>query len=142
MGFGGGDMLKVIYDSDLDGRIEKDALEITLDKLLKGAGSGLDPTEIDVPAAAKTIATGTYTGNETGRQVAVGFKCSMVIVLGEYSKVIGVLVPNAGLTCLTSGAETTTADLHATDGFSLTASANPQDLNENSDPYYYWAISE
>jgi len=39
-------MEKHTYDADKDGRIEKDALEITLDKLLKGAGAGADPTEI------------------------------------------------------------------------------------------------
>ena len=39
-------MEKHTYDADKDGRIEKDALEITLDKLLKGAGPGADPTEI------------------------------------------------------------------------------------------------
>jgi len=39
-------MEKHTYDADKDGRIEKDALKITLDKLLKGAGAGADPTEI------------------------------------------------------------------------------------------------
>ena len=39
-------MEKHTYDADKDGRIEKDAIEITLNKLLKGAG-GADPTEID-----------------------------------------------------------------------------------------------
>jgi len=47
-----GDMFKATYDSDKDGRVEKDALEITLNKLLKGAGAGASPTEIDVPSGA------------------------------------------------------------------------------------------
>lgn len=44
-----GVMTIAVYDPDKDGRIEKDALEITLNKLLKGAGAGANPSEIDVP---------------------------------------------------------------------------------------------
>lgn len=46
---GVGDMTKAVYDANDNSRIEKDALGITLNKLLKGAGAGSDPTEIDVP---------------------------------------------------------------------------------------------
>ncbi len=44
------DELKSIYDADADGRIERDALEWAVDKLLKGAGEGVDPVLIDVPS--------------------------------------------------------------------------------------------
>jgi len=45
------------YEEDIDlshlkGRAGKSQLEWTADKLLKGAGPGADPTEIDVPAGA------------------------------------------------------------------------------------------
>ena len=50
-------MEKHTYDADKDGRIEKDAIEITLNKLLKGAG-GADPTEVDTDASL--ITTGRF----------------------------------------------------------------------------------
>jgi len=45
-----GDMFKATYDANENDRIEKDAIGITLNKLLKGAGIGVIPDEIDVPA--------------------------------------------------------------------------------------------
>ena len=42
-------MEKHTYDADKDGRVEKDAIEITANKLLKGAGANTDPTEIIAP---------------------------------------------------------------------------------------------
>ncbi len=44
------DELKATYDADADGRIERDALEWAVDKLLKGAGEGVNPVLIDVPS--------------------------------------------------------------------------------------------
>ncbi len=37
------------------------------------------------PAAGAKVATGTYTGdNTTGRQITVGFQCSLVVIIGPY----------------------------------------------------------
>lgn len=76
-----GDMIKAVYDSDEDNRIEKDALEITLNKLLKGAGAGADPTEIDVPAGT-AITSGSYSGDETAnRAIGHGLGVTPKIIL-------------------------------------------------------------
>ena len=117
----------------------------TSDKLLKGAGAGAsaDPTEIDVPAA-KSIATGSYTGDGTdSRQITTGFKCSMVfltslsIVNGRYRQ--WVAIPNAGHM---EGGDTDDTfyglTLHATNGFQVNSSY----ANQDTIVYYYWAISE
>lgn len=68
---GVGDMAKAVYDSDEDGRIEKDALEFASDKLLKGAGAGSDPTEIDAydPEAILDIIDDFVSGANTDGQV-------------------------------------------------------------------------
>lgn len=97
------------------------------------------------PAAGKEIATGTYTGNETARQITVGFKCSQVTIetitgAAGTKKLIFALIPNRTI-MVEAAAENafTKAWLHASDGFEL--STNP-DPNGSSGTYYYWAISE
>jgi len=60
------------------GRFGKSRLEWTAGKLLKGAGAGADPTEID----PSMITTGNYTGNETvNRAIAHGLGVTPKIVL-------------------------------------------------------------
>lgn len=98
-------------------------------------------------AAGRDLATGTYTGNGAdGRQIAVGFKCSMVIiqiVVGAQYR--GVLIPNAALTdsqAAHNQDDLATSYLHATDGFVVTQTAATINLNFNASVYYYWAIGE
>lgn len=98
------------------------------------------------PPSTRTVATGSYTGNETARQITTGFKCSLVIVhtsSGTTGDESSVLIPNItiGHTEATSKHETRTAQisLHASDGFSL---SNSPVANDNGVTYYYWAISE
>ena len=105
----------------------------TLNKLLKGAGPGADPTEIDVPTG-KDIATGSYTGTGNTRQITTGFKCSLVIVLCTSNSGVtgcGIMMPGGS-----SNFGGTTRDawfyLHATDGFHL--ESHGAALNENSHP--------
>lgn len=80
-----GDMKKSVYDSDEDGRVEKDALEITLNKLLKGAGSGADPTEIDVPALTSKLLSHTRDMSAASGDVSYtgyGFQPKALIIFG------------------------------------------------------------
>jgi len=119
----------------------------TADKLLKGAGAGADPTEIDVPSGV-TIATGSYTGNDTqNRQITTGMKCSLVIVMGISQALAWFLIPATG--CVAHGPtshwDETHLALHATDGFVVDdRSSAAADTDSNSSPhtYNYWAISE
>jgi len=92
------------------------------------------------------IATGSYVGNETARQVTTGFKCSMVIITsfdGQNAPEQWVAIPNATLVHYQAAAkhadDTVRAFLHATDGFSLD---NTVAANKTGSTYYYWAISE
>jgi len=67
-------------------RIGKSDLEWTADKLLKGAGVGSDPIEIDVPL---TITSGTYSGDGTdNRAIAHGLgvtpKYVLIMSLNNY----------------------------------------------------------
>lgn len=97
------------------------------------------------PTGGATVATGSYTGNQTARQITTGFKCSIVLVQttdGQNGDEVFFLFP-ASLTnrIYSVSVEDRTADiyLHATDGFSL---ANTQTANKTASTYYYWAISE
>lgn len=96
----------------------------------------------------RPVATGNYTGNASdNRQITVGFKCSLVIVVadgaGDLSQAhVWFAIPNLSLE-IDEGASplqlpTTDLTLHATDGFEV-----DEDLaNETGATYYYWAISE
>lgn len=100
-----------------------------------------------IPAAhhtLKTIATGSYTGNQTARQITTGFKYSLVIVLssdGLSGNEGAFLIP--GISIKDQGnslaSMISNASLHATDGFETDLSAT---LNKTGATYYYWAISE
>lgn len=66
----GGDMLKSVYDPDGDGRIEKDALKVTLNKILKGAGAGANPTEIAVPIPLASLVSTVCSETEADTKIA------------------------------------------------------------------------
>lgn len=102
---------------------------------------------ISNPARARLIKTGTYTGDGTnGRQIPVGFKCSMVIVqIVVGAQFRGVLIPSTSITdqqAAHNTDDTARHYLHATDGFVVTSLAASVDLNFNASVYYYWAIGE
>uniref|UniRef100_A0A6M3LG04 Tail protein n=1 Tax=viral metagenome TaxID=1070528 RepID=A0A6M3LG04_9ZZZZ len=114
---------------------------LTTGKIWQGVANR--PSEVNMPSGS-TVATGSYTGNVTARQIATGFKCSMVVIQttnGAIGDETGILIPS--MTIHHSGANHTdsTANgyLHATNGFSLSTSAY---FNNNASTYYYWAISE
>ena len=76
-------MEKHTYDANKDGRIEKNALAWTANKLLKGGGAGADPTEIDVPSGVAAT-SGSYTGNDTAnRAIPHGLGATPKIVFLE-----------------------------------------------------------
>ncbi|GAI96417.1 unnamed protein product, partial [marine sediment metagenome] len=89
-------------------------------------------------AAGKSIATGSYVGDNTdNRQISVGFKCSLVIALYTWD-FCAVIIPGKASSfnsVLTGG-----TDLHATDGFIVFETADIMNLTGVT--YYYWAISE
>lgn len=64
-----GDMLKATYDPDDDGRIEKEAMDWALNKLLEGAGDGVNPTEINVPTSLYFTECFIDKGNPTNADV-------------------------------------------------------------------------
>lgn len=112
--------------------------------VLTAKGAGVNPA-YEAVAAGITIATGTYTGNEgSGRQIAVGFKCSMVVVFNsQYTFASGIAIPNqshGGKDSSYWDVTTTKLSLHAADGFVVTL-GDPY-FNHSGDVYYYWAISE
>ena len=94
-------------------------------------------------AAAKKIATGSYTCNETDdRQITTGFKCSFVLIMrGGAATTSGLifLIPSMGKN---AGGVEDTADnyLHATDGFVV--SSDGINGNYGTSINYYYAISE
>lgn len=113
----------------------------TLNKLLKGAGAGVAPTEIDVPSA-RTVATGSYTGDGTdNRQITTGFKCSFIVLSSSISARRWTVIPNISIYDLVgAGGNVVTTDclIHATDGFEV----DNLYANANTQVYRYWAISE
>jgi hypothetical protein len=110
-----------------------------------------------VAGAAKSIATGSYTGNGTdGRQITVGFQCSLVIIHGAPGGVTEewILIPNYSIqhegyqtgpgTEAIHYSSTVRTYLHASDGFVVSNTVTAGTLagsNRNLDTYYYWAIS-
>ena len=92
----------------------------------------------------KTIATGSYGGNDTGgRQITTGFKCSLVIIArtGAYG---WTLIPSNSIEHKPVSAYhadlTGTIALHASDGFTL--GNDLHGANKSGDTFYWWAISE
>jgi len=128
--------------ADITDRAGPSKFEWTADKLLKGAGAGADPTEIDVPTP-KSIATGSYTGNgTTARQITVGFKCSLVIITRVDTLRQWFIQANSTIFHDTNSPyhvdHSAHASLHATDGFVVEDTY----CNYDTQTYYYWAISD
>jgi len=97
---------------------------------------------ISNPGAAKTIVSGSFTGDGTNnRQITTGFQCSMAVIMGPLAANRGIMIPNAGSSLDDGVPFASGSQLHATDGFIVSA-AGPDLLNVTSDTYYYWAISE
>ena len=109
-------------------------------------GTGANVEERDVPTA-RTIATGNYTGDgNADRQIAVGFKCSFVLILDLTAPAdthAFFLIPNQSQTGSFSADVTAYIQLHATDGFNVRTGGGATVYgNTLNDVYYYWAISE
>lgn len=126
--------------------LPKSKLAFTTNKLLKGAGTGADPTEIDVPTAPN-FKFGTYTGNATdARQITVGFLCKFVIIqVQATSSCYTFLVLNpSGSDCLVLLDTDQVSDqskpyLHSTDGFVL-GGASGLTANASGITYKYAAF--
>ena len=101
-----------------------------------------------IPAAnaAKSIAVGSYTGDDSdGRQIATGFKCSMVFIVLSHASYpyTCLLIPNSTVREIETGDHTlATAEvyLHASNGFVVGQTTSG--MNNSSYTYYWWAISE
>ena len=87
--------------------------------------------------------SGSYTADNTdGKQIAVGFKCSMVIILRVSTVRAHILTPNTTLRMQDSAVYVhSAAKIHASDGFVVDASGEAY-TNVGTETYYYWAVSE
>ena len=86
------------------------------------------------------IATGNYAGNNANdRQIAVGFKCSMVLVGRSANTMNWRLLPNDPRLLLTGAILAGGSQLHATDGFTVYETTDL--FNTTGSTYYYWAIA-
>jgi len=74
-------------------RLGKDRLEWTADKLLKGAGAGSDPTEIDVPTNLATI---TFIIDGGGSAITTGEKGHLEIPFACTIQQVTLLADQAG----------------------------------------------
>jgi len=101
-------------------------------------------------APSRTIATGTYTGNGAAdRQIVVGFKCSLVKIIGLVVRKEWTLIPSAtyvhhAVSPYHKHTATPHCRLHASDGFYVDDGGADDEFyaNENTEAYFYWAISE
>jgi len=102
---------------------------------------------ISNPGAGKSIATGSYTGNQANdRQIITGFKCSKAIVMSEADGSMAIAIPDAAIHHMGTTHASTDADkllLHATNGFIVYPTGGSfGQINANAVVYHYWAISE
>lgn len=90
----------------------------------------------------KKIATGSYVGNTSARQITVGFKCSCFIIGFSGVGRGWTVIPSHALFHHEASAyhaeHTASVYLHASDGLYLTGA----DANGQDDTHYYLAISE
>ena len=116
----------------------------TDEKLLKGAGAGVAPDEIDVPVATE-IASGSYSGNDNqDRQITTGFKCSHIILFRDAptSANCWVAIPNSTRTFTGTQDHSSELSIHASNGFLCGGPGSGYLGNESGETYKYWAISE
>jgi len=112
--------------------------KITTDQVLQATATGYQGVALPT---ARTIATGNYTGNDgNDRQITVGFKCSMVVILGDSESIHAVIVPSRGCHIDDGFIFTGGTALHGTDGFVVSYTTDT--MNAAPSVYYYWAISE
>ena len=91
----------------------------------------------DAHQTARKVVTGTYTGDGSDdRQITVGLKCSIVIILSPVATRHIVIVPNRSIAV--DDGQLQSEYLHASDGFNVYNVG----ANQNLDVFYYWAISE
>ncbi len=94
-------------------------------------------------APAKEIAEGSYIGDETARDISVGFKCSLVIILDSATyHSIAFVIPDESTSITNVAHYGDELVLHATDGFTLESGSELFNMNVSGSVYYYWAISE
>jgi len=102
-------------------------------------------TTVGTIAGHAKVATGSYTGNATARNIATGFACSLVIITNATDLYAGIWINSTAggaYSCLgaTAGNGAINWDastrLHATDGFTLSTVIG----NVNTVTYYYTAI--
>jgi len=93
---------------------------------------------ISNPSVSRNLVTGSYTGNDADdRQIPVGFHCSCVMIWERAAR-SAILFPSVNVK-LSTGAELTGGStLHGSDGFIVFKTTD--DLNWNTDTYYYWAM--
>ncbi len=118
-----------VYIRDVSEAASAESKRITVTNLLAGA-------------TGASIAAGTYAGNNANnRQIAVGFKCSLIILTDQSNEYWICFDAAYNLRMLdTPTLNMASADclLHATDGFVVDQSF----ANATGTTYYYWAISE
>ncbi|MBA7671594.1 hypothetical protein ES703_79753 [subsurface metagenome] len=93
----------------------------------------------------RKILAGSYAGDDAdARQITVGFKCSLVILL--YSLAGWSAIPNITLLHFRESPyhskQTSYVSLHASDGFVVTHSGAEKSPNASGSTYYYWAVEE
>lgn len=105
-----------------------------------GEDTGMKWAAVAADGDGATVATGSYAGNDTERQITTGFQCSLVIFLCLSPEQVFILVPSATISHYDGSMSDRTAYiyLHATDGFYFTREYG----NTTGRTYYYWAISE
>lgn len=102
--------------------------------------AGEDALEFAAAPAGPSITTGSYIGDDSSdRQIAVGFKCSMVILMTPTNAFRWIVIPDITMRDYNNSHNTVTTDavLHATDGFVV----DREQANIGYRNYYYWAIS-
>ena len=90
---------------------------------------------------SRGLATGSYVADDSnGRQIAVGFKCSMVIVTRITTARMCVMTKDAWHrdNAATSAAQN---KIHANDGFIVDGTAEPY-CNVGTEVFHYFAIGE
>jgi len=87
----------------------------------------------------RSLISSTFTGDGTDdRQIAVGFKCSEVILFAPLSDECALFIPGEVRGLANMAAKGGGSEIHATDGFTVYETGDA--LNGNTVLYRYWAI--
>lgn len=88
----------------------------------------------------RKVATGTYTGNGAARQITVGFKCLLFIVIAAAGGLeMAVALPGKSLTLHGADVFVDEVAIHASDGLSLEGFETLQFMNTTGEVYNYIA---